>query len=60
MWLTVSWSLCVDQFRGTITVDTERNGFVANGIFVQLIYSQAPELVGYYLACLQSVYTTCT
>ena len=35
------------SFRGTISIDEEKNAIVANGNYIQIIYSNAPEEVDY-------------
>jgi len=34
-------------FRGTLTIDEEKNAIIANGNYIQIIYSDAPENVDY-------------
>jgi glyceraldehyde 3-phosphate dehydrogenase len=34
-------------FRGTISIDTENSAIIANGTYIQVIYSDAPESVDY-------------
>jgi len=35
------------SFRGTLSIDEEKNAIVANGNYIQIIYSDAPENVDY-------------
>jgi glyceraldehyde 3-phosphate dehydrogenase len=35
------------SFRGTISIDEEKNAIIANGNYIQIIYSNAPEEVDY-------------
>lgn len=35
------------SFEGTITIDSEKNAIIANGNFIQVIYSDAPDTIDY-------------
>ena len=35
------------SFRGTLSIDEEKNAIIANGNYIQIIYSNAPEEVDY-------------
>jgi glyceraldehyde 3-phosphate dehydrogenase len=35
------------SFRGTLSIDEEKNAIIANGNYIQIIYSDAPENVDY-------------
>lgn len=35
------------SFQGTITIDEEKNAFIANGNYIQIIYADSPDTIDY-------------